>query len=158
MAAATTSGVAQRRMTTSNGNNKNGWMQYLTFVGIGVNALLVAVILPMSARIDKLPEQFLTIREHEQFRDDLNNRIGRNASDISFLLKEGVGRQEITKNWELNKDNITEVRKQIDDLRKDLGGQYTVSKKIEDLQAQITQLQNAQFHTHDFPQFPLSSK
>jgi DNA repair exonuclease SbcCD ATPase subunit len=143
-------------MTTGNGNNRNGWMQYLTFVGIGVNALLVAVILPMSTRIDKLPEQFLTIREHEQFREDLHSRIDRNVRDIAFLLKEQVGREEVTKNWELNKENIAEVRKQIDDLRKDLGGQYSVAEKIKDLQSQISQLQASQLHNHDLPQFPLS--
>jgi len=41
-----------------------------------------------------------------------------------------------------------EIRKQIDDLRKDFGGQYTVAEKLKELQVELDQIRMASNVSH----------
>ncbi len=70
--------------------------------------------------------------EHAEFKlrtdksvENLQQEIASGRSDVAFLRDNQVTRAEHVTHWDQIKESIMEMRKQIDDLRKDFGGQYT---------------------------------
>lgn len=85
--------------------------------------------------------------EHEEFKLREDKQIdaqllvsANNKAEISYLRDNQVTRAENVTHWDQQKENIMEMRKQVDDLRKDFGGQYTISEKIKDLQQQLNEM------------------
>jgi len=97
------------------------------------------------AQLDKK----LSKDEHAEFKlrtdksvENLQQEIASGRSDVAFLRDNQVTRAEHVTHWDQIKESIMEMRKQIDDLRKDFGGQYTVSEKLKDMQDQLNQMRD----------------
>ena len=89
----------------------------------------------------------ITREEHEEFklREDrtieaIQREINALKTDTAYFRDNQVTRAENVTHWDQQKENLSEARKQIDDLRKDFGGQYTIAEKIKDLQQQLNEM------------------
>lgn len=97
----------------------------------------------------------LSIPEHQEFKlrvdrqmDALKEEMNIVKKEADYLRENQVTRNEQGTHWDQAKADVAELRKQIDDLRKDFGGQYTVAEKIKDLQAQLDQMRTASGTSH----------
>src|ERR1043166_1365737 len=150
-------------------NGQNGWqqrysniLQTLIVVGLALSGIWAGLIAPMDKRIadlndkiahsqDKDLDRFLAVREHLEFKTRVDEHITavkeeakKNSLDIAYLRDNQVTRAEHVTHWEQIKGDISNVRSDVDVLRRDVGGQYTIGEKIKDLQAQIEQLRGIQ--------------
>jgi len=85
--------------------------------------------------------------EHEEFKlredkqiESVLSASNANKAEMTYFRDNQVTRAENVTHWDQQKENTAEVRKQVDDLRKDFGGQYTISEKIKDLQQQLNEM------------------
>lgn len=97
----------------------------------------------------------LSLEEHQEFKlrhdkqlDVMHEEILTNKRDIDIIREQQVSRNEHVTHWDQAKENVAEMRKQIDDLRKDFGGQYTISEKIKDLQQQLSEMRKDTATSH----------
>ena len=97
----------------------------------------------------------ITREEHEEFKlredktiDGVKSELQSAKSEIAYLRDNQVTRAEQVNHWDQQKENLTEARKQIDDLRKDFGGQYTVSQKLLDIQKQLDDMRASSATSH----------
>ena len=100
------------------------------------------------SKLEAMPERFINIREHEEFKSRLDQTIGVlkdqfivAQKDIASLRDNQVTRSEHVTHWDMTKEDIGRLTNDIGILRRDFGGQYTVAEKIKDLQTQIEALQ-----------------
>lgn len=106
----------------------------------------------------------LTKEEHSEFKlrvdktiDGLQAEISSLKSEAAYLRDNQVTRQEHVTHWDQIKENFATMSGQIDSLRKDFGGQYTVGEEIKQLQGQINDLRNqARSPALQLPQLPLT--
>jgi predicted RNase H-like nuclease (RuvC/YqgF family) len=105
----------------------------------------------------------LTKEEHVEFKlrvdktiEGLQTEISSLRAEVSYLRDNQVTRQEHVTHWDQIKENFFTMSGQIDSLRKDFGGQYTVGEEIKQLQGQINDLRN-QPRSLQLPQLPLTN-
>lgn len=108
--------------------------------------------------VDKMLEklkEFLTKDEHQEFRfridkqfDGFREQLTAAKNEVSYLRDNLVTRNENVTHWDQNKIDTAELRQQIDTLRKDFGGQYTVAEKIKDLQMQLDEMRRGASTSH----------
>lgn len=108
--------------------------------------------------MDKVGDKFnsfLGKDEHVEFRfridkqvDAFKEQLAIVKNEVNYLRDNQVTRSEQSTHWEQAKADTAELRKQIDDLRKDFGGQYTVAEKIKDLQQQLDEMRRSTSTSH----------
>lgn len=81
------------------------------------------------------------LREDKQI-ETLRAELSTAKSEIDYLRDNQVTRAEHVTHWDQTKENITTALKQVEDLRRDFGGQYTIAEKLKDLQGQLDQLRH----------------
>lgn len=133
-------------------------LQTITVVGLLISGVYVGVLTPLREEIIELKvvvSERISRQEHEEFKlrtDEKIKAVEREVAigrtDFSFLRESQVTRNEHVTHWEQTKADIMEIRKQIDDLRKDFGGQYTVAEKLKELQSELDQLRMASNVSH----------
>jgi len=133
-------------------------LQTITVVGLLLSGVYVGVLTPLREEITELKlskAESISRAEHEEFKlredqklQDVEKEVAQGRSDFSFLRENQVTRNEHATHWEQTKADIMEIRKQIDDLRKDFGGQYTVAEKLKELQVELDQIRMASNVSH----------
>jgi hypothetical protein len=110
----------------------------------GVYAGIVA---PLKDELRDLKYDKLSMVEHGEFRlredkqlEALQNEINALKSEVAYLRDNQVTRAEHTTHWDKTKENIASAVKSIDELRRDFGGQYTVTEKLKELQQELNEL------------------
>jgi uncharacterized membrane protein YgaE (UPF0421/DUF939 family) len=149
-------------------------LQSLVVLGILLAGIWAGVIAPMQERLKtnetnikdlEMNEgnKFLTTPVHEEFKkreddkiDALRRDLEKTASDVAFLRDNQVPRSEHIFHWNTTeKDNAT-LHQEFDTLRKDFGGQWTVSRAIESLEKRVDELQ--QERKASFFNYPLQQE
>jgi predicted RNase H-like nuclease (RuvC/YqgF family) len=131
--------------------NNNSWsarysnvLQSLVVLGMGIAAIWAGVINPLVNKVDDVSKSYLSIREHNEFKARyesdmraIKDELHQDERDVAYLRDNQVSRPEHTVHWEEQKDKIADLHEEVTSLRRDFGGQYTVGKKIDDLQNQL---------------------
>src|SRR6266576_3604295 len=133
-------------------------LQTITVVGLLISGVYVGVLTPLREGIIELKaatDSKISREEHVEFRQREDDKIAaqereimQEKSDLAFLRDNQVTRSEHVTHWEQTKNDIAELRKQIDDLRKDFGGQYSVTEKLKELQGELDQIRMAANISH----------
>lgn len=129
------------------GNGRNGAQQYAVIIQtVTVAALFVggfwgAVISPMGTRIDKVEAAAVVHNEYGEFKTHVEGLIATNSAEILRLREAVVPRGEHVEKWNGITQSIANVQRQIDDLAKQVGSNYTLRDKIIELQKQLDDVQ-----------------
>jgi hypothetical protein len=92
-------------------------------------------------RLD-LRANYLTKDEHKEFLRRTDEHIIRLDGRIDKVISEIVPRPENEAKWDFNAQQLADLRKQIDDLRRLVGTDYTLRDKIIEMQSRIDSLTN----------------
>lgn len=149
----TGTGLGMAAPKNGNGHNGNGLMVPISICAAIIMALLQAFwgvawsgINANIARIEEqtllrqrtIEQQFLRIREHEEFTKRLDAQI----TKIEAGLKDIATRDEVNTRLGINSNSILQVRSDVDTLKRDLGQTYSIKDALKDLQDQLKVLQN----------------
>ena len=146
-----------------NGNGNGTYQRYstiiqtITTVGLFVAGLWAGVIQPMSARIDHVADNYLTIAEHRQYRDSVEKRLATLEEQVVRIQEGQVTRSEQKQRWDETDSRFTALHTQVDDLAKQFQSVYsagdafkTLQKELDDLRVQL----HADTQYYNFPQQP----
>ena len=133
-------------------------LQTITVAGLLMSGIYVGVLTPLREEVlewKTAVQTKISREEHQEFKtreDDkisvLEKEIQLNKIELSALRDSQVTRSEHVTHWEQSKADVLEIRKQVDDLRKDFGGQYSVAEKLKELQNELDQIRMASNISH----------
>lgn len=130
--------------TTTNGNG-NGWSRNLpVLTGFGMLILVMVggfwSLANPSESIRDIRTNYLTKSEHAEFQRRLQEHFTRVEASIEHLREAQVPRNELQARAESSARQFSEIRREIDDMRKLVGTDYTLRDKIIELQNRINVL------------------
>jgi hypothetical protein len=123
-------------------------IQTVTVVGLFVAGFWAAVISPMQGHIDKFDHAYLAIREHDEFKfridqrlkDVVDGQISLIISDIIKLKDQQVTRAEHIQHWNESAERFNALTARLNELQKDFNGSYNLGDQIKNLQKQLDDL------------------
>lgn len=131
---------------TENGNGNGFSQRYNTVIQtVSVVAMFIAgfwagVINPLGARIDRVETGAVLVAEYREYHARLDASITHLEADLNKLRESQVTRGEHMQKWASDEAVISNMQRQIDDLKKELGSSFSLGDKIKELQTQVDDL------------------
>lgn len=120
-------------------------IQTVTVVGLFVAGFWAAVISPMQTHLDKVDKIYLSLREHDEFKLRIDQRlkdvsdglIGHLNDDVNKLKEGQVSRAEHIQHWNESAERFIALTTRLNELQKDFNGSYNIGDQIKNLQKQL---------------------
>jgi hypothetical protein len=100
----------------------------------------------LQAEIDQLSREKLTLAEHHEYALRKDKDTDRIDNEINALRAGLVPRSEHEQHWAEQNDRFSTLRDQIVELRKQINGSWDVGKQLDNLQKEIEDLRNYNYH------------
>lgn len=126
-------------------------IQTVTVVAIFIAGFWTAVVMPIRSQLD----QTLPIREHEEFKHRLDDKFLDQKAELQREIEENsvrvrrledgiVTRGELQQIWAKDAEQVSNIQREIDELKKEFGGTFTLGDKVKELQTQLDEIRTQQ--------------
>jgi hypothetical protein len=128
-------------------------IQTITTVGLFVAGLWAGVIQPMSARIDHITDNYVTVAEHRAYKDAVEKRLSTLEEQMIRIQDGMVTRNEHKQHWDETDSRILALHQQLDQLTQQFQSVYSAGDAFKTLQKELDDLRS-QIHADTYYNFP----
>jgi hypothetical protein len=109
-------------------------LQMVTVCALFVAGFWTAVVSPIQVRVNDIEKNSVQIREHEEFKKRIDDQAGANRIDLT---------NQIVANRLDYISQISNMQRQVDEMKREFGSTFTLGDKVKELQTQLDQLRIA---------------